>query len=236
MTLPIKRVLTLIASITAVALLFYGVNPPPAHAATDDLVVTYDFEDPAVADPFRAELTAIDDSGKQLNEVVQEQSKGQLHDVMPDLSDADFDHTWSVEGTVVTITVTAPEAEVDVNWRQAVAIVVLAFVVGSASALLCEAAAGPPPLCAGVGSFMSEFTNSAVTQLADGKGVTRTNGASPWRSPSPSVCSPPSAAGWRRRRPAPSSRRPPTSSYWPIGRSWAGSVAVPPVPNGWQRP
>ncbi|MDN3024134.1 glycoside hydrolase family 18 protein [Streptomyces sp. S.PB5] len=169
---PFGRLLTLVATLTAAALLISGINPPPARAATaaEDRSISYDFEDPALAEPFREKLAAIDDSGKQLNEVVQEQTKGQLHDVMPDLSGVDFDHTWSVEGTVVTITITAPEVEVDVNWYQAAAIVTLAFVVGGAATLLCEAAAMPPPLCAGVGGFLGEFTNSAVTQLADGKG------------------------------------------------------------------
>src|SRR5690349_9658637 len=78
----VGRVLTLIAAVTAVALLFGLVNPPSAQAQTTvgDQVVSVDFEDAELADDLRQELTAIDESGKSLSEVLEEKTEGRLHD------------------------------------------------------------------------------------------------------------------------------------------------------------
>lgn len=165
------RVLTLIAAVTAVALLFGLVDPPPAQARTTatDQVVSVDFEDAELADDLRQELTAIDESGKSLSEVLEEKTEGRLHDVLPDLRYLDFEHEWTVEGTVATITVKAPEAEVDMSWLQAALIVSSAALFGLWMTSLCKRAGGPVSACVGFGAFMGEFMNGFLSQWADGK-------------------------------------------------------------------
>lgn len=165
------RILTLVAAITAAALLLGGIDPPPARAQTaaTEEVFTFDFEDAELADDIRQKLTEIDESGKTLSDVLEAQTEGRLHDTLPDLRYLDFEHDWSVEGTVVTITAKAPEVEVDATFWQGVAIVTGAAMIGLISGGLCKRAGGPVSACVGFGAFMGEFANGFFTQWAEGK-------------------------------------------------------------------
>ncbi|MDM4720149.1 glycoside hydrolase family 18 protein [Micromonospora sp. WMMA1363] len=168
----LDRLLTgLIASITAVSLLLWSTDPLPAQArsAAGDQVVTHDFGDPQLADQFRQAFAEIDKAGMRLDDALRDRTKGHLHDVMPDLKFVDFDHEWKVEGTVATITIRAPEVEVDATWWQGALITASAIMIGFAAGIGCTRLGGPPTACAGFGGFVGEFTNGALTQLADGK-------------------------------------------------------------------
>ncbi|MGW0707394.1 glycoside hydrolase family 18 protein [Streptomyces sp. NPDC002643] len=141
-----------------------------AQTTDTDQAISLDLEDAAMADELRQELIAIDDSGKTLGEVVEEKTEGRLHDVLPDLSFLDFEHEWTVEGTVATITIKAPEAEVDsVYWWRGALIVSSSALFGLWMGSVCKRAGGPIPACVGFGTFMGEFMNGFLTQWADGK-------------------------------------------------------------------
>ncbi|WP_157254531.1 glycoside hydrolase family 18 protein [Nonomuraea typhae] len=146
-----------------------GPLPAQARSTAGDQVVIHDFGDPQLADQFRQAFTEIDQAGMRLDDALRERTKGELHDVMPDLKFVEFEHTWTVEGTVATITIKEPDVEVDVTWWQGALITAAAIMVGFAAGIGCARVGGSVPLCAGVGGFLGEFANGALTQWADGK-------------------------------------------------------------------
>jgi GH18 family chitinase len=164
-----RLLFALIATLMAVAMVLSSAASTPAYAAAEDVVVRHNFQDPALATHYVKAFADIKAKGQKLSEVLQEQTKGQLQDVMPTLRFVEFDADTKVEGTVATIVIKAPEVEADASWWQGALIVSGSILIGLGAAATCAAYGGPPAACAGLGGFMGEFTNGALTQWADGK-------------------------------------------------------------------
>ncbi|GAA0619718.1 glycosyl hydrolase family 18 protein [Kribbella sandramycini] len=168
----------LIAIVTAIAVLVSSTGIQPATAAPDavfvpaagqDHTVRHDFQDPALAAHYVQQFDEIRASGKKLSQVVDERTKGQLHDVMPKLRFVEFDAELRVEGTVAVIVIKDPGVVVDESWWQGALIVSGAMLVGAGATALCLTYGGGVPLCAGLGGFIGEFVNGALTQWANGE-------------------------------------------------------------------
>ncbi|WP_202875342.1 glycosyl hydrolase family 18 protein [Kribbella albertanoniae] len=161
----------LIAIVSAIAVLLAstGIQPAQAAPAAEDHVVRHDFADPALAAHYVQQFDEIRASGKKLSKVLEERTKGQLQDVMPTLRYVEFDAETKVEGTIATIVIKAPDVEVDATWWQGALIVAGSILVGVGAGAACVYAGGPATVCAGVGGFIGEFVNGALTQWADGK-------------------------------------------------------------------
>ncbi|GAA0926810.1 hypothetical protein GCM10009554_07250 [Kribbella koreensis] len=166
-----KPTVLLIALATAVAVLLAntGIQPALAKPAAEDRVVSHNFENPALAAHYIQQFDAIKAKGQKLSQALEEQTKGQLQDVMPSLRYIEFDAETKVEGTIATITIKAPDVEVDATWWQGALIVAGSILIGFGAGAACVYAGGPATVCAGVGGFVGEFVNGALTQWADGK-------------------------------------------------------------------
>src|SRR5689334_23057118 len=167
-----KSAVLLVTLVTALAVLISstGIRPAVATpAAGQDHVVRHDFQDPALAAHYVQQFDEIRASGKKLSQVLEERTKGQLHDVMPKLRYIDFDAEMRVEGTVAVVVIKDPGVVVDESWWQGALIVAGAMLVGAGATALCLTYGGGVPLCAGLGGFIGEFVNGALTQWANGE-------------------------------------------------------------------
>lgn len=70
----------------------------------------------------------------------------------------------------MTITIKVPEAGAEMSWIQGALIVTLAGAIGMGAGIACTALAWPPPVCGGIAGFLTEFVNSSLSQLVEGKG------------------------------------------------------------------
>ncbi|GAA1722271.1 hypothetical protein GCM10009745_84230 [Kribbella yunnanensis] len=166
-----KPAVLLIAIVTAVAVLLSstGLQPAVAKPLAEDKVVTHNFENPALAAEYVRQFDEIKAKGQKLSQALEERTKGHLQDVLPNLKYIDFDAETKVEGTVATIVIKAPEVEVDATWWQGALIVAGSILIGFGAGAACLYAGGPATVCAGVGGFIGEFVNGALTQWADDK-------------------------------------------------------------------
>src|SRR5690242_7982820 len=160
---------TVLAIVTAIALLLSstGIQPAAARPLAGDQVVTHNFENPALAAEYVKQFDEIKAKGQKLSQALAERTKGQLQDVMPNLRYVEFDAETKVEGTVATIVIKDPGAVADATWWQGALIVSASILIGVGAGAACGYFGGPPVACAGLGGFMGEFSNGALSQWAD---------------------------------------------------------------------